>query len=69
MRLPAWRRLPLDSPDAPSAAGEIVVANWGGDAVDAYANGWGVPFTEDTGVEVIIDGAGPLERQDQGDGR
>ena len=43
------------------AAGEIVVANWGGDAVDAYANGWGIPFTEDTGVEVIIDGAGPLE--------
>jgi len=46
----------------PARAGsEIVVANWGGDAVDAYAESWGVPFTEQTGIDVVIDGAGPLE--------
>lgn len=44
---------------AQAAAGEIVVVNWGGPAVDAYQNAWGIPFTEETGIKVVIDGTGP----------
>ncbi|WP_420394340.1 ABC transporter substrate-binding protein [Acuticoccus sp.] len=41
-------------------AEELVVVNWGGPAVEAYQKAWGEPFTEETGIEVIIDGTGPL---------
>lgn len=45
---------------AKAAADELVVVNWGGPAVEAYQNAWGKPFTAETGVEVVIDGTGPL---------
>lgn len=45
---------------AHAAAGEIVVVNWGGPAVDAYQTAFGAPFTAATGTKVVIDGTGPL---------
>ncbi len=39
---------------------EVVVANWGGPAVQAYVDAWGKPFEADSGVKVAIDGTGPL---------
>jgi putative spermidine/putrescine transport system substrate-binding protein len=38
---------------------EVVVANWGGDAVKHYADAWGKPYEKDTGIKVVIDGTGP----------
>jgi putative spermidine/putrescine transport system substrate-binding protein len=40
-------------------ASEIVVCNWGGAAVDAFQEAFGAPFTEKSGIPVVIDGAGP----------
>lgn len=45
---------------AAQAAGEIVIVNWGGPAVDAYMTAFGEPFEKATGVKVVIDGTGPL---------
>lgn len=42
------------------AAEEVVVVNWGGPAVEAYTQAFGVPFEKATGVKVVIDGTGPL---------
>ncbi|MCF4166309.1 extracellular solute-binding protein [Zavarzinia compransoris] len=42
------------------AADEITISNFGGDAIKAYTDAWTAPFTADTGVNVAIDGAGPL---------
>src|SRR5262245_56535450 len=42
------------------AAEEIVIANWGGDAERAEGEGWGKPFTAETGIGVKIDGSGPM---------
>jgi putative spermidine/putrescine transport system substrate-binding protein len=39
---------------------EITVANFGGDALAAWATTWGDPFTKKTGVAVHFDGSGPL---------
>lgn len=44
---------------AHAADGELVIVNWGGPAVEAYQNAWGLPFTAATGIEVIVDGTGP----------
>jgi len=44
-----------------SAADEVVVVNWGGDAVRYYGEAWGEPFEADTGIPVAIDGAGPTD--------
>ena len=48
---------------APAAAQkrprEIVLANWGGDAVKHFTDAWGKPYERDTGVKVVIDGTGP----------
>jgi putative spermidine/putrescine transport system substrate-binding protein len=41
-------------------AKEITVANFGGDALTAWASAWGDPFTKDTGIAVHFDGSGPL---------
>jgi putative spermidine/putrescine transport system substrate-binding protein len=41
-------------------ANEIVLANFGGDAVKFMGEAWGQPFTKDTGVKVTVDGASPL---------
>ncbi|MCP5152712.1 MAG: ABC transporter substrate-binding protein [Ectothiorhodospiraceae bacterium] len=46
--------------DAHAAAGEVVVVNWGGPAVDAYMKAFGEPFEKATGMKVVIDGTGPL---------
>jgi putative spermidine/putrescine transport system substrate-binding protein len=39
---------------------EITVANFGGDALAAWATAWGDPFTKATGIAVHLDGSGPL---------
>ncbi|MEL6577033.1 MAG: ABC transporter substrate-binding protein, partial [Pseudomonadota bacterium] len=39
---------------ADAAAGELVVVNWGGPAVDAYQAAFGAPFTAATGTKVVI---------------
>ncbi|RWB72496.1 MAG: ABC transporter substrate-binding protein [Mesorhizobium sp.] len=47
-------------PGAASAeANEIVVCNWGGAALDAFQKAYGDPFTKKSGIQVVIDGAGP----------
>ncbi len=46
--------------EALAQANEIVLANFGGDAVKAMGEAWGEPFTADTGTPVIVDGATPL---------
>jgi putative spermidine/putrescine transport system substrate-binding protein len=38
---------------------ELIFAMWGGDAEQAYQEAWGKPFTEKTGIEVVMDGSGP----------
>lgn len=43
------------------AANQLVVANWGGDAIDAFQKAFGEPFTKATGIAVRIDGSGPTE--------
>jgi putative spermidine/putrescine transport system substrate-binding protein len=43
------------------AADQLILANWGGDAIQAYTDAFGVPFTEATGIQVRIDGSGPTE--------
>ncbi len=50
----------LTAREAQAAAEEIVLANFGGDAVDAMGKAWGEPFTKDTGTPVVVDGATPL---------
>lgn len=37
----------------------LVIVNWGGDAIDAYRNAWAKSFTKETGIDVKIDGSGP----------
>ncbi len=38
----------------------LTIANFGGDAVDAFTQAWTAPFAASSGAEVTIDGAGPL---------
>lgn len=40
---------------------ELVLVNWGGDAVTAYDVAYGKPFTEESGIVVKVDGSGPTE--------
>ncbi|WP_226582361.1 ABC transporter substrate-binding protein [Acuticoccus sediminis] len=40
-------------------AGEVVLANWGGESIQHFETAFGKPFTADTGVAVVIDGSGP----------
>ena len=42
-------------------AKQLVLVNWGGDAIDAYAAAYGVAFEEATGIPVRMDGSGPTE--------
>lgn len=42
-------------------AKELVMVNWGGDAIDAYAAAYGKPFAAATGIPVKMDGSGPTE--------
>lgn len=43
------------------AADQLVLANWGGDAIEAFQKAFGEAFTKATGVTVRIDGSGPTE--------
>lgn len=48
------------TPVAHAASGELVVVNWGGDAVPAYEDIWAKPFNAaNPGTKAIISGAGP----------
>ncbi len=48
------------TPDVMAADGELVVVNWGGDAVGAYEDIWAKPFmAANPGLAVSINGAGP----------
>ena len=42
-------------------AKELVLVNWGGDAIDAYTKAYGEPFEKETGIKVRMDGSGPTE--------
>jgi putative spermidine/putrescine transport system substrate-binding protein len=42
-------------------AKELVLVNWGGDAMTAYDKAYGQPFTKETGITVKMDGSGPTE--------
>ena len=44
-----------------AAAKELVLVNWGGDAITAYDAAYGQAFTKDTGITVKMDGSGPTE--------
>lgn len=49
----------LNAKGALAKASEIVVVNFGGDAVAAWGTAWGEPFTADTGIKVTIIGGEP----------
>ena len=53
--------LGLSGKSAHADSGRLVYCNWGGDAIDAMAAAFGKPFTAETGIEVLFDGAGPTE--------
>ena len=42
-------------------AKELVLVNWGGDAIKAYGEAYGNAFEEKTGIAVKMDGSGPTE--------
>ncbi len=44
-----------------AASGELIFVNWGGDAMTAYDEAYGKPFTAATGIVVKQDGSGPTE--------
>lgn len=44
---------------ANAAPKEVVVANWGGDAVKAMTEAFVVPYEKATGGKMVIDGSGP----------
>ena len=47
--------------DAEAAANEIVMWNWGGDAVTCHTDAFGAPFSNDTGMAFKVDTSGPLQ--------
>lgn len=51
----------LRASDAYAQAKELVLVNWGGDAITAYDAAYGQPFTKETGIVVKMDGSGPTE--------
>ena len=51
----------LRSTGSYAQAKELVLVNWGGDAMTAYDKAYGQPFTKETGVTVKMDGSGPTE--------
>jgi putative spermidine/putrescine transport system substrate-binding protein len=46
---------------ARAAEKQLVLVNWGGDAIKAYDQAFGKPFFEATGITVKEDGTGPTE--------
>ncbi|WP_395018748.1 ABC transporter substrate-binding protein [Dongia sp.] len=59
--LVAGAPLALKAGDAEAAANELVLVNWGGDAIKAYDEAYGKPFLAETGITVKEDGTGPTE--------
>jgi putative spermidine/putrescine transport system substrate-binding protein len=51
----------LRSSDAFAQAKQLVMVNWGGDAITAYDAAYGQAFTKETGIVVKMDGSGPTE--------
>ena len=51
----------LRSSDAFAQSKDLVLVNWGGDAITAYDAAYGQSFTKDTGIPVKMDGSGPTE--------
>ncbi|TIW90767.1 MAG: extracellular solute-binding protein, partial [Mesorhizobium sp.] len=51
----------LRSTGAFAQAKELVLVNWGGDAITAYDAAYGQAFTKETGIPVKMDGSGPTE--------
>lgn len=51
----------LGGAEAQAQVKEIVVVNWGGDALKHFGTAWGEPYAKDTGIKVFIDGTGPSE--------
>lgn len=49
------------SGDAEAAAKEIVLWNWGGDAVKCHTDSFGAPFAKESGLGFKIDTSGPLQ--------
>lgn len=54
----ALRAAPALAQDRPA---QIVLANWGGDALDAYAAAYGNDYEAETGIKLVQDGGGPTE--------
>jgi putative spermidine/putrescine transport system substrate-binding protein len=50
----------LGSSEAEAKASQIVLSNFGGDAVNGMSKAWGEPFTADTGIPVQVVGGSPL---------
>src|ERR1700744_2410703 len=59
--LVAGAPLALRGRSAEAAANELVLVNWGGDAIKAYDQAYGQAFQKDTGITVKEDGTGPTE--------
>src|SRR3569833_105920 len=53
--------LALKGHTAEAAANELVLVNWGGDAIKAYDAAYGQPFEKEAGITVKEDGTGPTE--------
>jgi putative spermidine/putrescine transport system substrate-binding protein len=53
--------LALRTQAAQAADKQLVLVNWGGDALKAYDKAYGEPFEKETGVAVKEDGTGPTE--------
>lgn len=53
--------LGLVSGKASAADKQLVMVNWGGDAIKAYDKAYGQPFFKETGITVKQDGTGPTE--------
>lgn len=51
----------MGAPGLKAAEGELVVANWGGDAVPAFKSAFAGGFGESAGKSVKIDGSGPTK--------
>ena len=51
----------LLSGDAQAAENEIVMWNWGGDAVDCHTSAFLQPFSDDSGLSFKFDTSGPLQ--------
>ena len=49
----------LPSAGAHAQAKEVVLVNWGGDAVKFMADAFGAPFEKETGIKVVVDSSGP----------